>query len=104
MAKKKEQKAPESVEQQTAAPVHSHKSDAEVTIEQKLIALYSLQKIDSKIDKIRIVRGELPLEVQDLEDEIIGLETRISNFNDEITNQKDQILKRKIRLRTRKAS
>ncbi len=95
MAKKKEQKAPESVEQQTAAPVHSHKSDAEVTIEQKLIALYSLQKIDSKIDKIRIVRGELPLEVQDLEDEIIGLETRISNFNDEITNQKDQITEKK---------
>jgi predicted nucleic acid-binding Zn-ribbon protein len=53
---------------------------AEVTIEKKLIALYSLQQIDSQIDKIRIIRGELPLEVQDLEDEIAGLETRIENY------------------------
>ncbi|NCA77139.1 MAG: hypothetical protein EOM90_12475 [Alphaproteobacteria bacterium] len=52
----------------------------EVTIEKKLIALYSLQQIDSQIDKIRIIRGELPLEVQDLEDEIAGLETRIDNY------------------------
>jgi len=53
---------------------------SEVTIEKKLIALYSLQQIDSQIDKIRIIRGELPLEVQDLEDEIAGLETRIENY------------------------
>ena len=46
------------------------------TVEEKLRALYALQVIDSKIDKIRTVRGELPLEVQDLEDEIEGLETR----------------------------
>ena len=52
----------------------------EVSIEQKLIALYSLQQIDSQIDKIKIIRGELPLEVQDLEDEIAGLETRVDNF------------------------
>jgi hypothetical protein len=56
---------------------------AEVSVEQKLIALYSLQQIDSQVDKIRIIRGELPLEVQDLEDEIIGLETRIENFKEE---------------------
>ena len=52
----------------------------EVTIEKKLIALYTLQQIDSQVDKIRIIRGELPLEVQDLEDEIAGLETRIENY------------------------
>jgi len=52
----------------------------EVTIEKKLIALYNLQQIDSQVDKIRIIRGELPLEVQDLEDEIAGLETRIENY------------------------
>lgn len=56
----------------------------ELSIEQKLHALYNLQQIDSEIDKIRIIRGELPLEVQDLEDEIAGLETRIANFNTEI--------------------
>lgn len=54
-----------------------------VSIEKKLHALYSLQLIDSQIDKIRIIRGELPLEVQDLEDEIAGLETRVENFKKE---------------------
>ena len=58
--------------------------EADVSVETKLIALYTLQQIDSQIDKIRIIRGELPLEVQDLEDEIIGLETRIDNFIIEI--------------------
>ena len=52
----------------------------EVTIEKKLIALYNLQQIDSQVDRIRIIRGELPLEVMDLEDEIAGLETRIENY------------------------
>ncbi len=52
----------------------------EVTVERKLMALYNLQQIDSQVDKIRIIRGELPLEVQDLEDEIAGLETRIENY------------------------
>ncbi len=65
--------------------------EKDVSVEQKLIALYSLQQIDSQIDKIRIIRGELPLEVQDLEDEIEGLETRISKFNDEITKLNDAI-------------
>ena len=46
---------------------------AESTVEEKLKALYKLQQIDSKIDKIKTVRGELPLEVEDLEDEIKGL-------------------------------
>lgn len=52
--------------------------------EHKLRALYDLQIIDSKIDDIRTVRGELPLEVEDLEDEIAGLNTRLEKLNDEI--------------------
>lgn len=56
----------------------------ELTIEEKLRALYKLQLINSEIDKIRTLRGELPLEVQDLEDEIAGLETRIEKLQEEI--------------------
>ena len=48
------------------------------------MALYELQKIDSQIDEINKVKGELPLEVQDLEDELAGLNTRIENINAEI--------------------
>ncbi|MCX6234566.1 MAG: C4-type zinc ribbon domain-containing protein [Bacteroidetes bacterium] len=72
----------------TASVVNIKESDdsAEVSIEKRLISLYSLQQIDSQIDKIRIIRGELPLEVQDLEDEIVGLETRIENHKQEITS------------------
>ncbi len=56
----------------------------EMPIEQKLKALYELQQVHTQIDKIKTTRGELPLEVQDLEDEIAGLETRLNNFNDDI--------------------
>ncbi|MCD8172421.1 MAG: C4-type zinc ribbon domain-containing protein [Alistipes sp.] len=54
------------------------------SIEEKIIALYELQKIDSKIDEINKLKGELPLEVQDLEDEVAGLQTRIENINAEV--------------------
>jgi predicted nucleic acid-binding Zn-ribbon protein len=67
------------------------KPEEEITVEQKLIALYKLQLTDSQIDKIRIVRGELPLEVQDLEDEIAGLETRVNNYKSEIDSMNKQI-------------
>ncbi len=67
----------------------------EVSIESKLKALYELQRNDSNIDKIKILRGELPLEVQDLEDEIAGFKTRITNFNDEIKQFKSTIGKKK---------
>lgn len=56
----------------------------EVTVEEKLRALYDLQLIDSRIDRIRNIRGELPLEVEDLEDEIGGLETRIEKLNADV--------------------
>lgn len=57
---------------------------AEYSIGDKIKALYDLQTIDTKIDEINKLKGELPLEVQDLEDEIAGLETRIANINGEI--------------------
>ncbi|MCQ2975643.1 MAG: C4-type zinc ribbon domain-containing protein [Bacteroidales bacterium] len=68
---------------------------AEVTVEEKLVALYSLQTIDSKTDSIRRLCGELPLEVQDLEDELVGLETRISKIKDEITRLESDVARKK---------
>ena len=56
------------------------------SVEEKLTAVLSLQKIDSKIDDIRTLKGELPMEVKDLEDEIEGLQTRINNIDTEINN------------------
>ena len=63
----------------------------EPTVEEKLRALYDLQLIDSRIDKIRDVRGELPLEVRDLEDDIEGLNTRIEKVNTSLKELDDQI-------------
>ena len=63
----------------------------QATVEEKLKALYKLQSIDTQIDKIKILRGELPLEVQDLEDEIAGLQTRVTNINEEIANFENSI-------------
>ncbi len=54
---------------------------AELTVEERLRALYDLQLIDSRVDEIRNVRGELPLEVRDLEDEVEGLNTRLEKLN-----------------------
>jgi predicted nucleic acid-binding Zn-ribbon protein len=66
--------------------------ETELTIEEKLRALYSLQLVDSEIDKIRTLRGELPLEVQDLEDEVAGLETRIGNLKNEIAELEKSVV------------
>ena len=60
------------------------KQEKEMTVEERLKALYSLQTLLSKVDKIKTLRGELPLEVQDLEDEVARLETRIQNFKNDI--------------------
>ena len=67
----------------------------EMPIEEKLKLLYDLQMVMSEIDKLKILRGELPLEVQDLEDEIAGLKTRINNYEDEIKNLEVAISNRK---------
>ncbi len=79
MAKKKSDPVKKDNLSTTTKPV-----GRDVSVEKKLISLYSLQKIDSKIDGIRMVRGELPLEVQDLEDEITGLETRMEKYEDDM--------------------
>ncbi len=70
-------------------------NDKEITVEEKLRALYDLQLVDSRIDKIRDVRGELPLEVEDLEDEITGLETRLQKLTDEIVELDNSIKEKK---------
>ena len=57
--------------------------DVDLTVEKRLVALYTLQSVDSEIDKIQQIRGELPQAVQDLEDEVAGLETRVENFKNE---------------------
>ena len=73
----------------------SEKDTKEISVEEKLKALFDLQLVNSEIDKIKTLRGELPLEVQDLEDEITGLTTRVSNLNDEIRQIDSEITGRK---------
>jgi predicted nucleic acid-binding Zn-ribbon protein len=76
-------------------PIVRHIDKGDNTIEDKLRALYQLQQIDSQIDRIRITRGELPMEVSDLEDEVTGLQTRINNYSEEAKSLDDQIKTRK---------
>ncbi len=67
----------------------------DLSIEDKLKALHKLQTVDSKTDKIKVLRGELPLEVQDLEDEIAGLKTRANNFEEEVKQLEKSIGERR---------
>ena len=83
----------------TPAPVEHVKDETEISIEKKLIALFTLQQNDSKIDRIKIVRGELPLEVEDLEDEVAGLETRIDNYIQEIEMLDKQIADKQLAIK-----
>jgi predicted nucleic acid-binding Zn-ribbon protein len=78
-------------------------ASTEISVEQKLKALFKLQIIDSKIDKLRSVRGELPMEVSDLEDEIAGLNTRIENTQNEIKQSEEGISNHKTRITDAKA-
>ena len=73
-------------------------ADKEYTVEEKLYTLYQLQTIMTDIDKIKTLRGELPLEVQDLEDEIAGLETRLQNYHADIEDIKVDIADQKHRI------
>ena len=68
---------------------------SDVTVEEKLRALYDLQLIDSRLDEIRNTRGELPLEVEDLEDEIAGMEKRKDKINEENAELDKEIKARK---------
>jgi hypothetical protein len=68
--------------------------ETEIPVEDRLRALYNLQLVDSEIDKIKTLRGELPLEVQDLEDDIAGLETRLGNLKEEVVGLEKNIQKK----------
>ena len=67
----------------------------EISVEERLQALYNLQMVVSEIDKIRTIRGELPLEVQDLEDEVAGLKTRIEKCQNDLQTLNQNISDRK---------
>lgn len=70
-------------------------AEKEITVEEKLRNLFALQQIDSSIDKIKSIRGELPLEVADLEDEVAGLETRLINLREEVKRLEEAQSERK---------
>jgi hypothetical protein len=106
--KKEEEKPVEVVEEvkeqeQEVVAATVVEDPVEVSVEQKLVALYTLQQVDSKIDEIRAYRGNLPLEIQDMEDEIAGLETRIANFKDESKKHQKDISDYKIKIKETEA-
>ena len=74
----------------------------DISVEERLRALYDLQLIDAQIDKIRNIRGELPLEVEDLEDDVAGLTKRVENTNTEIKAYEDEIKAKKNSIETSK--
>jgi predicted nucleic acid-binding Zn-ribbon protein len=73
--------------------------EKDISIEEKLRALHELQSVVSAIDKIKVLRGELPLEVQDLEDDIAGLKTRLHNLDDEIRTFETAIANKKMAIK-----
>lgn len=79
------------------------KTDRSATVEQKLRALYELQTILSEIDRIKTIRGELPLEVKDLEDMITGLHTRLENYNRDIEDARLNLANEKQKIENCKA-
>lgn len=72
----------------------------ELTAAEKMSALYNLQKIDTKIDKIQTLKGELPMEVEDLEDELVGLRTRMSKIDEELKEVEDELSNRELSIKT----
>jgi len=75
---------------------YSRIEEKDISVEEKLRALYELQTVVSEGDKIKTLRGELPLEVQDLEDEIAGLKTRLANFEQEIKELDTAVYNKKL--------
>ncbi|MCQ2345438.1 MAG: C4-type zinc ribbon domain-containing protein [Paludibacteraceae bacterium] len=80
------------------------KEEKELTIEEKLKALYELQQVDSKIDELRILAGELPQEVKDMGDEVEGLKTRLQNIENAIKECEMQISDHRVRMENANAS
>lgn len=77
-------------------------SDSDISMESKLHTLYLIQQADTKIDQIHLLRGELPEEVKDLEDEVAGLKTRITNIQSDIKEIDKFVAQQKIALDTAK--
>ena len=73
----------------------SNENKEVISIEDRLKNLYELQTVDFEVDKIQILRGELPLEVQDLEDDVAGLETRIEKYQGAIKDLEKKVVERK---------
>ena len=71
-------------QRETFVSIQKNFADSELSVEEKLKTLYALQKADSEIDKILQLRGELPVEVENLENEVLGLKTRAAQINTEI--------------------
>jgi len=82
---------------------YSRQDEKDISIEEKLRALHELQSVVSEVDNIKTLRGELPLEVQDLEDDITGLKTRLVNLDDEIKNLDTAINNKKIAIKDSQA-
>lgn len=82
---------------------YSRQDDKDISVEEKLRALHELQSVVSEVDKIKTLRGELPLEVQDLEDDIAGLKTRLVNLDDEIKNLDTAVNNKKIAIKDSQA-
>ncbi|MHB8260576.1 MAG: zinc ribbon domain-containing protein [Bacteroidia bacterium] len=80
------------------------KEKIDASVEGKLRSLYELQLIDSKADKLRIIRGELPLEVQDLEDTVAQLDTRFENYSKESTDLEQQVAEKTQAIKGHKAN
>ena len=99
----KKERAAVSKEEVRNTPAAPAEDPVEVSVEQKLVALYTLQQVDSKVDEIRAYRGNLPLEIQDMEDEIAGLETRIDNLKDESKKHQKDISDYKIKIKETEA-
>ena len=80
------------------------KEEKELTIEQKLKVLYELQRVNSKIDELRTLAGELPQEVKDMSDEVEGLKTRLTNIENEIKDLETKISDRRVQIENDNAS
>lgn len=93
MAKKVSTSKNEELADQSANKVVTQ-LDVDQATEDRLVALYSLQSIDTQIDKIKIIRGELPQAIEDLEDEVAGLQTRIDNFTNDVRECEEGIVSR----------
>ena len=78
---------------------NDNKNEQKASVESRLKSLYQLQTILSEIDRIRQIRGELPLEVKDLEDEIAGLHTRVENYKAEIAEKRETLAREEEKIR-----